>query len=484
MTLSSDPPSRWRPVRGNDITLAAQLVDALTRRIEDEGLRPGSRLPSIRAMAEQAGVSRFTVVEAYDRLAASGLVQSRRGAGFFVAARGTARSAVMPASPAALDAPARIDIAWLLRSMFREATGPGMPGGAGLLPPEWLDADMVAGAVRAVGRTVRNNLLSYGQPQGYPALRQQISALLQGIGVPAHPEHNLLTTSGVTHGLDLIARMLVGPGDAVLVEDPAWFLIFGRLAAVGARVIGVPRTPAGPDVEALERLAAQHRPKLFIVNSVVHNPTGHTLSAGIAYDILRIAERHDFMLVEDDTYSELHPGNAMRLSVLDRLDRVMLVGGFSKMLAPSLRVGYIAAAPPLLEKLAELKMLSGLTSSELGERVIHRILAEGQFRRHVERVRARVDAARERCVKLLLERGFEVPQMPHAGMFIWADCGRDAEGLARAAAARNLLLAPGTLFSPTQAPSTYLRFSASMVDNDAAWRMVADLMRAPPPRGA
>jgi DNA-binding transcriptional MocR family regulator len=479
MTLSSETPYPWRPVRGNDVTLATQLADDLARRIEHEGLRPGARLPSIRAMAQQAGVSRFTVVDAYDRLAASGLVQSRRGAGFFVAARRGDQSAAAVPAASMLDAPARIDIAWLLRSMFREPWGPGMPGGAGLLPAEWLDADMIAAAVRAVGRTVRGNFLSYGQPQGYPALRQQIAGMLQALGIPAHPEHNLLTTNGVTHGLDLVARLLVGPGDTVLVEDPAWFVIFGRLAAVGARVIGVPRTPSGPDVEVLAKLAAQHRPKLFIVNSVVHNPTGHTLSAGAAYDILRIAERHDFMLVEDDTYSELHPGNAMRLSVLDRLERVILVGGFSKMLAPSLRVGYLAAAPALVQKLAELKMLAGLTSPELGERVIHRILAEGQFRRHVERVRARVDAARERCLKQLLELGFQIPEVPHAGMFIWADCGRDAEGVARAAAERNMLLAPGTLFSPTQAPSRYLRFSASMVDNAAAWRLLASLMQAP-----
>jgi DNA-binding transcriptional MocR family regulator len=166
----------------------------------------------------------------------------------------------------------------------------------------------------------------------------------------------------------------------------------------------------------------------------------------------------------------------MRLSVLDRLDRVILVGGFSKMLAPSLRVGYVAAAPAMLQKLADLKMLAGLTSPELGERVVHRILADGQFRRHVERVRARVDDARERCARRLLELGMRIADMPHAGMFVWADCGRDGESLARAAARHNMLLAPGSLFSPSQAPSTYLRFSASMVDNAPAWQLLRQLM--------
>ncbi len=465
----------WQPVRQADATLVAQLAEGLARRIDEQGLRPGTRLPSIRKMAEQSGVSRFTVVEAYDRLVARGLVQSRRGAGFFVRARSGSLAAVAPAPANTLAAPARVDVAWLLRSMFRETSAHGMPGGAGLLPPDWLDPEMVAGAVRAVGRSVRGQLVSYGHPQGFLPLRQQIAASLQSEGVPAHPERNLLTTNGVTHSLDLIARHLVKPGDTVLVEDPAWFLIFGRLAAFGARLIGVPRGPDGPDTALLEQLAAEHKPKLFIINSAVHNPTGHTLSAGIAYDILRIAERHDFLVVEDDTYGDLHPGGAMKLAVLDRLRRVILVSGYSKMLAASLRVGYVAAHPDILQKLADLKMLAGLTSPELGERVIHRVLMEGQYRRHAERVRARVDEARRRCVQGLTALGLTVPREPHAGMFVWADCGRDSEVLAREAADQGLLLAPGTLFSPSQAPSAMVRFSVTMVDHNDIWAKLEKL---------
>jgi len=466
-------------VREADATLVAQLADDLARRIDDQGLRPGTRLPSIRKMAEQAGVSRFTVVEAYDRLVARGLVQSRRGAGFFVRARS---QPLAPAAPAAAPpAPARVDSVWLLRSMFRDTPAAGMPGSAGLLPPDWLDPEMVAGAVRAVGRSVRSQLLGYGHPQGYAPLRQQIASMLQEHGLPAHPERNLLTTNGVTHGLDLVARYLVQPGDTVLVEDPAWFVIFGRLAAMGARLIGVPRGPQGPDIALLEQVAAEHKPKLFIVNSAVHNPTGHTLSAGAAYDILRVAERHDFMVVEDDTYGELHPGGAIKLAQLDRFRRVILAGGFSKMLAASLRVGYLAADEQVLQKLADLKMLAGLTSCELGERVVHRVLVEGQYRRHIERVRLRVDEARQRCVKGLLRLGLTLPHEPHAGMFVWADCGRDAETVARAAVDRGMLLAPGSLFSPVQAPSRMLRFSVTMADSAAMWRELATLL---PPRPA
>lgn len=481
VTLASESAAGWRPVRQADATLVAQLADDVARRIDDQGLRPGTRLPSIRKMAEQAGVSRFTVVEAYDRLVARGLVQSRRGAGFFVRARrGPLAAAARAASAGDIAAPpARIDVAWLLRNMFREPEASAMPGGAGLLPADWLDPGMVSAAVRAVGRAVRGHLVAYGSPLGYAPLRQQLASRLQADGVPAHPDHNLLTTNGVTHGLDLVARHLVRPGDAVLVEDPAWFVIFGRLAAFGARLIGVPRGPDGPDLEQLDRLAALHKPRLFIINGAVHNPTGHTLSAGAAYDILRLAERHDFLVVEDDTYGELHPGGAMKLASLDRLNRVILAGGFSKMLAASLRVGYLAANAELLQKLADLKMLAGLTTPELGERVVHRVLVEGQYRRHIERVRARVNVARQQCLSALVGLGLAVPHEPHAGMFVWADCGRDSESLARTAVDHGLLLAPGSLFSPSQAPSTMMRFSVSMVDTPGIWQAVARVLAAP-----
>ncbi|MCJ9710756.1 aminotransferase class I/II-fold pyridoxal phosphate-dependent enzyme, partial [Bordetella hinzii] len=200
---------------------------------------------------------------------------------------------------------------------------------------------------------------------------------------------------------------------------------------------------------------------------------------GAAYGVLRLAERHDFMVVEDDTYGEMHPGGAMRLAALDRLNRVILVGGFSKMLAASLRVGYVAAHADILQPLADLKMLAGLTTPELGERVVHRILVDGQYRRHLDRVRAKVDEARRDCLRRLQALGFAVPHEPYAGMFVWADCGRDSEILARQAADRGMLLAPGTLFSPSQQPSTMLRFSVAMIDSPEAWRILADLMAEP-----
>jgi len=469
----------WEPRRGAQPTLAEQLSAHIGGLIHNQGLRPGMRLPSVRVMAGASGMSRCTVVQAYGLLEAQGLIWSRRGAGFFVCARPAAAQGQREAGSGCA-VPAVFDAAFLLRSMFSGPWHGGHPAGAGLLPPAWLDLEMLGSAIRRVGRTAGSSLLSYGTPLGYRPLRQQIATLLQAQDVPAHPDLHLMTVAGVTQGLDLLVRKLLRPGDAVLVEDPGWFLMHGLLKAQGMQVIGVPRRQDGPDCTAPAPLAERHRPRLFIVNSAVHNPTGFTLSAGVAHEVLRIAECFDFLLAEDDTFADFHPGMPVRLAALDRLRRVLLIGGYSKTLGGSLRVGYVAGRPDLIRRLVDGKLLGGPTSPELGEQVVHRILADGEYRRHVGRLRERINQACGRCIEGLVQLGCEVPHPPHAGMFVWADCGRDSQQLAAEAVARGLLLAPGVLFSPQPEPSRMLRVPVSMVDDAAAWALLAQSLGCGP----
>ncbi|GAN68842.1 aminotransferase-like domain-containing protein [Acetobacter orleanensis] len=468
---------RWEPVRGSDTTLVVQLEQELASRIADHTLRAGSRLPSVRRMAESAGVSRFTVLEAYDRLVSKGLIEPRPGAGYFVRPIASAAPlADMAAPPTAL--PPQLDVAWLLRGMFPESAAVEISAAAGLLPADWMNPDMVNAAIRAAGRSAPAACLGYGHPQGYTPLREQLATQLHSQGIAANRDQNLMLTAGVTHALDLLFRLLLQPGDTVMVEDPGWFLIFGRLAACGVRIVGVPRGPDGPDLGIMEQLAVTHKPKLFLINSAVHNPTGHTLSAAAAHDVLRLAEKHDFLIIEDDTYADFHPGVPVRLASLDRLRRVVLVGGYAKTLAAGLRVGFLAASPELILRLTDLKLLAGLTTSSLGESVVHRLLQEGQYRRQVARLRQRVDQARQRCLERMTACGLTVPHLPSAGIFVWADCGRNSEVLARQAAERGVLLAPGVLFSPVQAPSSCIRLTVSMADHPKFWSVLQKLLSA------
>lgn len=451
---------------GSDRTLVERIVDWYSLRIDERVLRPGTRMPSIRVFSAEHRVSRFTVVEAYDRLIARGYIESRRGSGFYVRERNLAAGLASARAWAESPNPS-MDVVWLLRNMFRQLPPGDMPGG-GVLPGDWLDAELVGASLRALGRQNGASMLAYGQAQGYLPLRQQLQLKLSEHEISAVPEQ-IVTTLGVTQGLDLVAQHFVKPGDTILVDDPGWFLMFGRFSLLGARVLGVPRLSDGPDIERLRALAAAHRPKLFVLSSVLHNPTSTSISAAKAFQVLRLAEEFDFRVVEDDVYCDLHPGPAVqpctRLASLDRLERVIYLGGFSKTLAANLRVGFIACAAPLARALTDLKMLVGLTTPELGERVVYRVLSEGHYRRHLERLRGRLAQAREPVLRGLERLGLATFASPPVGMFAWVDAGLDTQPLAETMLEHGFLMAPGSLFLPDQRPSTWMRFNLATSAN-------------------
>jgi DNA-binding transcriptional MocR family regulator len=477
-------------------TLIDQIVRSVAARIEDRLLRGGARMPSIRAFAAAHGVSAFTVVASYDKLVATGYLESRRGAGFFVRERPSMAlnahdGATMAADGRALGGAGAeaggggrraspsfdtkpIDVVWLVRNMFRQMPHQQMPG-SGVLPSEWLDGAAIANALRAVSRQNPALLLNYGLPQGFLPLRQQLQHKLAELEIAAAPEQ-IITTAGVTQALDLVAREFTRPGDTIFVDDPAWFLMFGSFAALGAKVVGIPRLADGPDIARLAELAALHKPKLFIINSVLHNPSSTSLSAAKAFQVLRLAEEHDFIIVEDDIYCDLHPGSvvqpATRLAALDQLQRVIYLSGFSKTMAANLRVGFIATSPERAERLADRKMLTMLTSSDIGERVVYKVLSEGSFRKHADRMRARLDGIRAKTIRQMERVGLKVDQAAPAGMFVWADAGCDTNVLTEKAMAHNLLLAPGSLFSPKQLPSTRMRLNVAAMQEPAVWRFL------------
>ncbi|SAK41813.1 GntR family transcriptional regulator [Caballeronia temeraria] len=464
------------------LTLVDQLVQWGRRRIDERVFRPGMRMPSIRKLALDKGVSRFTVVEAYERLVAHGYLDSRRGSGFYV------RERIAPSLVAKGEAPAvaaerepvqnAIDVVWLLRNMLHTSSpekGPGL----GYLPGRWLDGELITNALRSLSRQSGAQMLGFGTPQGFLPLRQQLQTRLEELEIGASAARQIVLVSGITQAIDLISRLYVKPGDAVIVGDPAWFQMFGRFASQGARLVGMPYTPDGPDLDALETLVATWRPKMLIINSVLQNPTGTSLTAAQAYRILQLAQEYDFIVVEDDVYGDLCPAGfpATRLASLDQLKRVIFLGSFSKTLAANLRVGYIAAAPDVAKALADQKMLVGMTSPELNERVVYKVLTEGHYRRHVERLRARLDGVREKTARMLEKTGLRLFAPPAAaGMFLWADAGVDSDGLAAAGHEAGFLLTPGSLFSPHQSPTTWMRFNIANCGDPALPAMLSSYL--------
>jgi DNA-binding transcriptional MocR family regulator len=463
--------------RDSGTSLIDQIVSAITARIDDKVLRGGARMPSIRQFAATHGVSCFTVVASYDKLVARGYVESRRGAGFFVRERSPLNAAERPVrAVGTVEAQASkpLDVVWLIRNMLRQVPLQRTPG-SGVLPADWLDGAAIANALRAISRQHASLLLNYGAPQGFLPLRQQLQRKLAELEIEAAPEQ-IVTTVGVTQALDLVAREFTRPGDTIFVDDPAWFLMFGSFAAMGLKVVGIPRLADGPDTAFLAEMAALHKPKLYVINSVLHNPSSTSLSAAKAFQVLRIAEEQGFTIVEDDIYCDLHPGSAVqpatRMAALDQLRRVIYLGGFSKSMAANLRVGFIATSAEWAQRLCDRKMLTTLTSSDLGERVVYKILSEGVYRKHVDRIRVRLDGVRAKTVRQMEKVGMRVDVAPPAGMFVWVDAGMDTNVLTERAMAENLLLAPGSLFSPSQLPSSRMRLNVAAMQEPSVWEFL------------
>ena len=475
-------------------TLAEQLAGHYAARIRQRLLLPGARLPSVRESARRHRVSPSTVVAAYDQLLAQGLVEAKRQRGFFVRDGDMMTPRTPPAAPEPqpaatrqaittetalrLDAPLRpppVDATALIRGMFAVDTQRPAPG-LGTLPAEWLDAAMLQTALRRVMAPAKSasathlpsSYLSYGEPAGDTRLRHALAQRLADFGVPAAPAQ-IVTANGATHALDICSRALLAPGDAVLVDEPGWSVEFARLTQLGMRLLPVPRGVDGPDLAAMAALAKAHQPRLYVTCSVLHNPTGASLSLASAHQVLRLAEQHDFRILEDDTYAHLAPAHAPRLSALDGLRRTIYVSGFAKILAPGWRVGFMAAPPDLVERLVDVKLLGTLTTPALLEQAVAVCLEQGWLRRHADRVIARLGAARTRTVKLALAAGCRFVTPP-AGLFGWVDTGVDTERLATDMLDDGWLLAPGTVFHPGRQPSTLMRINFATTQDPRFWQ--------------
>jgi len=465
-------------------TLGQQLAARMAERIRRGALSPGARLPSVREGARLHGVSPSTVVSAYDQLQAQGLVEARRQRGFYVreplaAARGAAAAVARPA--AALAPP--LDATALIRGMFQQGSATSGPG-MGTLPEAWLDQPLLDRALRRTlgrptqrGGSAAGEALRYGNPAGDEALRQAMARRLAGeLGIAAQAGQ-IVTTIGATHALDVVARTLLQPGDAVLVDEPGWAVEFARLTRMGMRLLPVPRGPDGPDLAVMAQLLQQHRPRLYVTVSVLHNPTGQSLSLAAAHQILKLAEQHDLTIVEDDTYAWLAPPHAPRLAALDGLQRTVYVTGFSKILAPAWRVGVVAAAPALTERLIDSKLLGTLTTPALLEKALALCIDQGQLRRHSERIRTRLDMARGRSVKLAMNAGCVFASEP-AGLFGWVDTGVDTDALAQRMLDEGYLLAPGALFHAQRKPSTLMRINFATTQDAVFWKKYLEIRRS------
>jgi DNA-binding transcriptional MocR family regulator len=443
----------------NAATPLADQIELRLRELIAAGQMPASaRLLSIRQLAAQLQVSPNTVVTAYDRLVALGLIESRGTAGYFVS-----ESSRHPALPdaAVLEAGEEQEAVWLVQQSGDQRAGVLLASG-GALPPTWLEDGVPAAVVQRGLARAAAGMASRCPPQGLPELRERIAMMLRGIGI-AVDAGRILTTFGGTHAIDLICRAFLQPGDCVLVEDPGYFLMFDRLRKDGIRLIPITRRADGIDLEELEAAALAHRPRLLFIQTVLHNPTGWSSSAANLHKVLVLAQKHGFLIAEDDVQGHFHSGHATRLASLSGLDRVIYYSSFCKALSPALRMGYIAADPLLLKALMREKIYSVLTGAALLEYVLLEVLAAGRWRKHLDRLNAKLLAARHASARQLESAGVMLDHPGEGGLFLWGSVPAevDLNLLVQDAYRNKILLVRGATFSGGKAYDSHIRFNVA-----------------------
>ena len=464
-------------MKSGERTRTGEVMAAIRSKVSSRALVAGDRLPSIRSLAATMGVSPSTIVEAYDRLAAEGLIRARRGSGFYVASTGLPPLALAETEPRRDRA---VDPFWVSRQSL-DANPAALKPGCGWLPADWMPHSALRRALRNLARAEDAVLADYGSTRGSPALRRLLLGRFAEEGIVASPDHIMLTGSG-TQAIDLICRFFLRPGDTVLVDDPCYFNFQALLRAHQVRIVGVPYTPSGPDVTAFEAALSAERPRLYITNSALHNPTGATLSPQTAHRLLSIASDYDLTIVEDDIFADFEPDPSPRLAVLDGLNRVMRIGSFSKTLSASICCGYIAARTDWVEGLADLQVAAcfGGPSPAVTE-LIADVLAGGGYRKHMEDLRQRLARARLETEKRLESLGIRPWLRPRGGFYLWCHLpeGQDAAALARAALEENVVLAPGNVFSVSQTATRFLRFNVAQSGDPRVIEVLERAMRNP-----
>ena len=454
-------------------TRISAAMTAIRQRVAARSLLPGDKLPSIRGLAKTLQMSHSTVVEAYERLVAEGAIYSRPGSGFYVA--GQAAPLALAELGPKLDR--AVDPLWISRQSL-EAGEAVLKPGCGWLPASWLPEAGLRRALRTLARADPAALADYGPPLGLPPLRQLLARQLGERGVVAPLEQIMLTESG-TQAIDMLCRFLLEPGDAVLVDDPCYFNFHALLRAHRAKIVGVPYTPTGPDLGRFGEALVRHRPRLYVTNAGLHNPTGAALSPVTAHRLLKLAEQHDLTIIEDDIFADFEHTPAPRLAAFGGLERVVYIGSFSKTLSAAARCGYVAARSDWLEALTDLKIATSFGGGRLAAEVVLGVLRDGSYRRHMERLRLRLLRAMTETSARLRDVGIVPWLEPGAGMFLWCSLpeGLDAADVASYALTQNIVLAPGDAFSLSGSARGFLRFNVAQSLDDRLYEVLEAAIR-------
>jgi DNA-binding transcriptional MocR family regulator len=443
-----------------------QIRDRIRRLIESGALQPGDQLPSIRSLAETTKVNKLTVIEAYSVLEADGLVHARQGSGYFVSSPPIAYSQ----STNHFAPPQNVILAEQQGNSFfnNYVTSVSARHNADMIdlslgvPVDSGLEDLQRIARRAMNQ-VGSTLFNYDLPQGQLTLRQQVARMLIQRGLEVTPD-NLIITNGSKQGLSLALHYYVQPGDWVIVENPTYHGALEILYGLKARIIGIPMTAEGMNLELLEQYLHTHHPKLIYSISTLHNPTGVTTSQSHRALLLQLAQRYGCPILEDNAYEGLNfePVPAP-IKALDQQDVVTYLGTFSKTLMPGIRVGYMVVTGKHYQPLVECKLLHDYHVSTVSQAIVSEYLASGHYRRRIAHLLSKHQQSRNTMLSAL--KRYFPPEaswtVPNGGVFLWVQLPSNVSvsEVCQAALSENVLVADGKWFFPDRQGYNAMRLS-------------------------
>jgi GntR family transcriptional regulator/MocR family aminotransferase len=382
----------------------AQITRALTAAIHDGTLTPGARLLSTRDLAADLGCARNVVLLAYEQLLLEGYLTSRAGGGTFVSPgiaveRGTGTAGAASETPRLSRSGDRIDAAArLARQILSPRTDLPIDFMYGLCEP---DERTIVALRSAFAVALRARAFAYSGPAGDEGLRRALAGRLRGARGIARTADRLVMTSGAQQALDICARLLINPGDRVVVEDPCYACAVAAFEAAGANVIRLPVDRHGLDISRLP--PGRGSVRIVYVTPSHQFPTGAVLPASRRYALLEFARRRGAYIIEDDYDGEFrYSGRPIEaLAALDPEGPVIYCGTLAKALFPAVRLGFLSLPGELVTPVAHAKYLSDFGSSLLVQKTIARLMTSGEYDRHIRRMMRRYRARRDALIEAL-----------------------------------------------------------------------------------
>ncbi|WP_111859112.1 PLP-dependent aminotransferase family protein [Acinetobacter sp. CFCC 10889] len=436
------------------------VMSVIRQQISDKQLLTGARLLSVRQQAKALNCSVSTVVEAYARLVAESIIESRVGSGYYVSGKKT----VVKLIEKTVQYEREIDPLWISRQSL-DAKPEVIKAGCGWLPVEWMPEMSIRRALKQVAKSPASVLIDYPIPHGHAGLRQWIARKNESYDIQLDIAQILMTDSA-TQSIDLIFRKLLKAGDVILIDDPCYFNFLALIKAHQLQVIAIPFTENGPSVEHFEQ-ALLHQPKLYLTNTGIHNPTGANLSIATAYQIAKLVEQGNLTIIEDDIFSEFEMMPAPRYSSLMGFKRVVQIGSFSKTVTAAIRCGYIISHEKFIDECIDLKIATNFSSGHLNAEIIYHTLLDSNYKKHVESLKKQLLKAMQLTMQRLAALGIKPLIVPKAGIFLWCKLPEnvDAPTLSKLCLKQGVILAPGNSFSQSLHASQYMRFNVAQCND-------------------